>query len=85
MTGLMDTTDAMVWAQEFCRIFNGQTITDADDAQYCVDVGTMVSWFANAIEKGRDTGRRELCPHLAVTDLVDGMRTCRDCGSVLAA
>ena len=39
------TTDASVWATEFCKL---NTATDW---------GTMVGWFANAIEIGRDTER----------------------------
>lgn len=44
---LHGTTDAMVWAEEYARIFPNGT----------GDVGTMVGWFANAIEVGRDAGR----------------------------
>jgi hypothetical protein len=43
---LHDTTDAMVWAQEFCRINPG------------VELDTMLGWFANAIETGRNAGYR---------------------------
>lgn len=42
----------MAWAGEFVRIFRGQVIGDM------VDEGTMVAWFAPAIETGRDAGRR---------------------------
>src|SRR4051794_13518663 len=43
---LLHTTDARVWAEEFCRIFDGKFINR--------DVGldVMVTWFANAIEVG---------------------------------
>ena len=50
---LMGTDDAMVWAEEFCRIFNGKMIA-ADEFNHTepgpVDPGTMVSWFANAMQ-----------------------------------
>ena len=48
---LLATTDAMVWAQEFVRIFNGASIGAG-----MVDEGTMIAWFANAIETGRSAG-----------------------------
>lgn len=40
------TTDAEVWAAEFAKV------------RPEVDRGLMVGWFANAIETGRDAGRR---------------------------
>lgn len=40
---LHGTTDAAVWAKEFCRLF-----PDADE-------GLMISWFANAIMTGVDS------------------------------
>lgn len=42
------TTDAAVWTDEFMRLFPHGT-----------DWGTMVGWFANAIEVGRSAGQRE--------------------------
>jgi hypothetical protein len=42
---LYATTDAMVWAKEFCTLFDGRTISATDDSQ--IDPGTMVGWFAN--------------------------------------
>jgi hypothetical protein len=39
------TTDAMVWAREYVRMHGG-------------DEGLMLSWFANAIETGRDFGSK---------------------------
>lgn len=47
---LYATTDAMVWAEEFCRIVRENGID-------CTDEGFMVGWFANAIEIGRDASR----------------------------
>jgi hypothetical protein len=81
---LLGTTDAMVWSREFCRIFNGKMIA-ADEMSAApqggpVTPGTMVAWFANAIELGRTTGRRELCPHKWVP-LGNDLYSCRDCGS----
>ena len=48
---LLGTDDAMVWAEEFCRIFNGYTITAEPDLETVnsLDPGTMVGWFANAM------------------------------------
>lgn len=42
---LHDTTDAQVWAQEFCKLFSiygehGEVIDDPE--------GLMIGWFANA-------------------------------------
>ena len=50
---LHSTTDAMVWATEFCKLFLVLT------REGCVlgDEGTMVGWFANAIEIGRSAGQ----------------------------
>jgi hypothetical protein len=52
---LLGTTDASLWAEEFCRIFQGKII-GGPIAKGDVDEGTMLSWFANAIETGRDAG-----------------------------
>lgn len=40
----------MVWAKEFCRLFEGKTVT-LDDSNG-VDPGLMVGWFANAMARG---------------------------------
>lgn len=49
---LLNTDDAMVWAEEFTRIFNGRTIVSGDtggtDNEF-IDAGTMVGWFAAAM------------------------------------
>jgi hypothetical protein len=45
--GLLGTDDAMVWAEEFVRIFEGQIVSDENEA---VNVGLMVAWFANAMQ-----------------------------------
>ena len=51
---LLATADAMVWAQEFCRIFAGRMVTaeSSDVPSGPVDPGLMVGWFANAMEVG---------------------------------
>jgi hypothetical protein len=49
----METTDAVVWAAEFMKI--------APE----VDEGAMIGWFANAIENGRDAGRKEALAEVA--------------------
>jgi len=54
---LMGTDDAMIWAEEFCRIFNGKLVV-ADELNHTepgpVDPGTMVSWFASAMQVAID-------------------------------
>jgi hypothetical protein len=52
VTGLMDSDDAMIWAQEFCRIFDGFIVGTVDQPDKLIDEGTMVGWFANAMVKG---------------------------------
>lgn len=83
--GLLATTDAMIWAGEFCRIFDGFQIIPGEreyiDAQV-VNEGTMVGWFAAAIELGRNAGRKETCPHTVMIDL-DGLEVCRVCGGTV--
>jgi hypothetical protein len=51
---LHSTTDGMVWATEFCKLFD---VTHRETGEP-VDEGTMVGWFANAIEIGRYAGQR---------------------------
>jgi len=48
---LLATDDAMVWAEEFCRIFHGRVVTMTED-DGGVDAGLMVAWFANAMQVG---------------------------------
>jgi hypothetical protein len=72
---LMNTTDAMVWAEEFCRIFNGKVISMTED-DGGVDAGTMVGWFANAMQvainmkERRDRIEEEQAPLGAVPETV---------------
>lgn len=56
------TTDAHVWARRFM-----ETQRDASaEGRSIIDEGTMIGWFANAIEVGRAHGRN---PALTVEDL----------------
>jgi hypothetical protein len=47
---LLGTDDAMTWAEEFCRVFKGFTITSTDVDGLFIGPGTMVGWFANAMQ-----------------------------------
>jgi hypothetical protein len=88
LPGLTDTTDAMVWAEEFCRIFKGWTIVPEAGATVpgiptphgIVDEGGMVAWFASAIETGRTAGRKETCPHPTYHVVSEEMMLCTTCG-----
>jgi hypothetical protein len=60
---LHSTTDGMVWATEFCNLF---LVLDRRDGT-TIDEGTMVGWFANAIEIGRSAGLEK-----SETDTHDG-------------
>jgi hypothetical protein len=44
---LLATTDAREWARGFLGVF----------PDCGVDEGTLIAWFANAIETGRNAGR----------------------------
>jgi hypothetical protein len=51
-SALLNTDDAMVWAEEFCRIFDKHLIFASGkvkDDDPVVDTGTMVGWFAGAM------------------------------------
>lgn len=48
--GLLGTDDAMVWAEEFCRIFDNWIIESGNEADGFVSEGMMVGWFANAMQ-----------------------------------
>ena len=54
MNRLLDTTDAREWAAAFEHQFRVSPNPDE---------GTMLAWFAGALETGRRQGRQELCPH----------------------
>lgn len=51
---LLGTTDAMIWAEEFCRIFEGATVGSPhgndNNSHVWVDEDTMIAWFANAMQ-----------------------------------
>lgn len=61
-TNLHDTTDAAVWAAEFCKIWpsalcqaeGSEGVSDGDDFE-----ATMIGWFANAIMAGVDREARQ--------------------------
>jgi hypothetical protein len=81
---LLATTDAGLWAEEFVRIFNGATIGSPQEnhssGHTYVDEGTMLAWFANAIETGRNFGRKETCSH---SKAGYGAMACPDCGVLM--
>jgi len=52
---LLETTDAAVWATKFVEIFRGEIVGGETEGAR-LDVGTMIGWFANAIETGRNEG-----------------------------
>jgi len=70
---LYATTDASVWAAEWCRI--AREIEASDDDRQVIDEGWMIGWFANAFtvaedqayERGHKDGLAE-----ATALLVDG-------------
>lgn len=49
---LHGTTDAQVWAREFMALWHERV--------GFVNEGTMIAWFANAIETGRAAGVRSV-------------------------
>lgn len=58
---LLNTDDAMVWATEFCRIFDGWVVRQHTwaDLDHEINEGTMVAWFANAIETAKSIEREK--------------------------
>jgi hypothetical protein len=93
MSTLLETTDAMVWAEEFCRIFHGCVITNSpglliesplDDGPSEVDEGTMVGWFANAMAVAEREATQKLCPHPTTerSELSEDLVTCVRCGKI---
>lgn len=64
--------DAQKWAAKFVQL------------NPVADEGVMISWFANAIEAGRDAGRREKCQHpFNSLFAAGGTFICRSCGQGL--
>jgi hypothetical protein len=55
---LHNTTDAMEWTEEFDRLFPDRR----------PDSGTMLGWFANAIEVGRVAGERAVIARLSAEE-----------------
>lgn len=53
---LKGVTNARIWAQQFFVARIARLAQDGHDIAY--DEGAMLGWFANAIEAGRDAGRR---------------------------
>lgn len=49
---LVGETNAQVWAKRWIEVI-------AEHPNIPTDEGTMIAWFANAIESGREQGRRE--------------------------
>jgi hypothetical protein len=71
---LTETTDAMVWATEFCRIFKGFVIfpVEANVGGNTVDEGTMVGWFANAMQTALDLdGPQVVTAHVRDDDTIE--------------
>jgi hypothetical protein len=75
-------TDAARWARAFADLELRGSLRPEDNDR----VGWLIGWFANAIETGRDAGRRETCPHPAErrqtfpTDPTEGI--CHACGAI---
>lgn len=56
---LLSTDDPMVWAEEFCRIFNGKMVKQGGpDTTDEINEGGMVAWFANAMQTALDIKAR---------------------------
>lgn len=54
---LAATTDARVWAEEWCRV--ARELAAKGVGEDLIDEGWMIGWFANAIEVGRAAGIAE--------------------------
>src|SRR5256885_495128 len=46
---LLETTDAMKWAEAFCNQFQGALVAASEHEEGDVDPSLMVGWFANAM------------------------------------
>ena len=68
---LHSTTDARVWAEEFCKRF-ALVAVGAEPAVMENDaIGIMIGWFANTIEVGRTAGAQHapwINPHRSGID-----------------
>lgn len=69
---LHSTTDARVWAQEWIKTARLVGVRNQTFAAL-LDEGWMIGWFANAIEVGRDAGRREVQAQVAALLPDDGL------------
>lgn len=52
-----DSTDALIWAEKFVETLRSMKDTPGALRHPELNVGCMVSWFANAIETGRRNPR----------------------------
>lgn len=57
---LLVTTDAMVWAQEWCRIARDLEA----EGKSLIDEGWMVGWFANAMCVAIDHERKKIAEQI---------------------
>lgn len=55
---LLSTTDAMVWAKEWCRI--AREIQCAQDGREVIDEEWLTGWFANAMCVAADAERKKI-------------------------
>jgi hypothetical protein len=55
---MSDSFDAMLWAMNFCKQFNGASVVSNVEGELPGEIneGTMVGWFANFGMKGYDLG-----------------------------
>jgi lipopolysaccharide biosynthesis regulator YciM len=58
---LLATTDAMVWAEEWCA----SATKIVAEGRSLIDPGWMVTWFANAIETARSAERDRIVEQIA--------------------
>jgi len=66
---LHSTTDAQVWAEEWCKV--AREIADAaEPGRQVIDEGWMIGWFANAIEIGRAAGVTEANAETETGDII---------------
>ena len=48
---LHSSNEPEVWAEEFCKLFDNYVVSEAPtNLAQSLDPGTMVGWFANAME-----------------------------------
>lgn len=68
-------TDAVRWARAFMHALG----MDEDDDS----LGTLIGWFANAIETGRDAGRGDVAAAIDLVRTMDalGLKVTRDLGA----